>query len=374
MLISYLKDLAEIVNIDSGSLDPDGVTRVAEVMRKHFAGIGFATELVDMGPGVGKGLFATNKPQADRYDLLLNAHLDTVFPKGTAQERPFALKGDYASGPGVSDCKSGVMAIFYAIKNCAREDLDQLAIAVCYNPDEEISSIHSRGWLQSIAKKSRRAFVFEAARSQGAMVRSRKGRSVWKITVHGIASHAGNNPKAGRSAILAAAKLIGHISALQDLDGKGTSVNIGRIEGGTLPNVVADCCTLMVDTRRWNDVDGKELDEAIEKLCKGNWGDGITVQAQRLSWSPAMPFDERNKELVDLINESARIVGFTPQWTDAGGGSDANRIAQVGTPVLDGMGPAGEGFHSEREKLFSNTVCERIEMVTTAIHLLARQG
>lgn len=306
MQLHYLKDLAEIVNIDSGSFNPVGVTHVAEIMKKHFEDLGFYAELMDFGSDVGKGLFATNKPQSKQWDLMLNAHLDTVFPQGTADERPFSLKADIATGPGVSDCKSGVMSIFYALKACDAADLDKLAVAVCYNPDEEISSLHSRDWLQSVAKRSRQAFVFEAARSQGCMVRSRKGRSVWKITVRGIAAHAGNNPKAGRSAILAAAKMIAQINALQDLDGKGTSVNIGRIEGGTLPNVIPESCTMTIDTRFWNDADGEQLNQELENLAKTHWGG-------RHYGSSAAPFVVAGHDLYGAQQRSCRPREYSSQ-------------------------------------------------------------
>lgn len=81
MLETYLQDLAQVVNLDCGSANCEGVTKVANIMKRHFDSIGFATELVDLGPKAGKGLFATNKPGAEKFDIMFNAHLDTVFPR-----------------------------------------------------------------------------------------------------------------------------------------------------------------------------------------------------------------------------------------------------------------------------------------------------
>ena len=92
MLETYLQDLAEVVNLDCGSANCEGVTKVANIMKRHFDSIGFATELVDLGPKAGKGLFATNKPGAEKFDIMFNAHLDTVFPDGTAAARPFKVE------------------------------------------------------------------------------------------------------------------------------------------------------------------------------------------------------------------------------------------------------------------------------------------
>lgn len=106
------------------------------------------------------------------------------------------------------------------------------------------------------------------------------------------------------------------------------------------------------------------------KLAAMNWGDGITVDARRASVSPAMPCTEKTRELVELINEAARLEGFEAGWVDAGSGSDANRIAQAGTPVVDGVAPAGGCFHSERECLRVDTIENRVRMLSRFLPLL----
>ena len=227
-LNDYLRDLQEVVDLDCGSSNCTGVTRAAEIMKRRFDAIGFAAELVDLGSQAGRGLFAVNQPNADHYDVLFNAHLDTVYPDGTAALRPFTVDKERISGAGCADCKAGVVAIFHALKNARSQDLNRLSIAVAYNPDEEISSVSSGAWLSSLAQKSRLAVVCEPGRPNGAFVRSRKGRAVWKVVFRGVAAHAGNNPQDGRSAILAAARFTLEVNQLQDYSGKGTSVNSRR--------------------------------------------------------------------------------------------------------------------------------------------------
>lgn len=369
MLEAYLKDLEEVVNIDCGSATVDGVTKVAEIMKRHYDELGFATELVDLGPKAGKGLRATNKPSADHYDIMFNAHLDTVFPEGTVAERPFKIEGDRVTGPGCADCKAGVIAILHALKTARKEDLDRLAILVCYNPDEEVSSISSRGWLVEQAKTAKYAIVCEPGRANGGFVRSRKGRTVWDIAVHGVSAHAGNAPQDGRSAVLAAAHLTIALSALQDLDGRGTSVTVGVVHGGTVCNTVPDLCTLKIDTRFKSDEDGEYLKKSIRELAQKNWGDGITVEAKIASDSPAMPFTDRTKALVDIVNEAARRAGYDATWVDAGGGSDVNKIAAY-TIVVDGVAPAGSGFHSAKENLQIPTIENRVATLKNVLELL----
>ncbi len=366
----YLADLKEVVNLDCGTANFAGVTRAAEIMKQHYESIGFSAELLDFGDKAGKGVFATNKPDAEKYDIIFNAHLDTVFPDGTAAARPFAVENGRVSGPGCADCKAGVIAIFHALKNARPEDLERLSIAVLHNPDEEVSSLSSRPVIAALAKKSKRAVVCESGRPNGAFVRSRKGRSVWDVVFHGVASHAGNKPEEGRSAILAAAKFTLAVTELQDLKGKGTSVNVGVIHGGTVVNTVPESCSIRIDTRCWRDEDGEEINEGIRRLAAQDWGEGIRAEATQASFSPALPFTEKTAELALLIEKAAGLSGFEASWVDAGGGSDANRFAQAGIPAVDGVAPAGGGAHSEREYLLVDTIENRVMTLRNLLTLI----
>ncbi len=369
VLNNYLEDLAPLVNLDAGTANTAGVTRAAEIMKAHFESIGFTCELVDLGPEVGKGLIARNKPEADYYDVLMNAHLDTVFPDGTAAARPFKVEGNRAYGPGCSDCKGGVLAIFYALKAARPEDLARLSICVCYNPDEETGSKHSAKWLCQHGAKAKHVLIFEAARAGGKLVRSRKGVQSFRVTFKGKASHAGNNPKDGCNANIAAMKFSLAAYELAN-ETKGTTVNPGVIHGGTVPNVIPEDCYVEIDTRFWFDPDGAELRAQIEALAKETFVEGVTQTIAVKNYSPAMPLSDDTKDLVAKITEAARLEGFTAEWVDAGGGSDGNHIAETGVPVVDGCAPDGGAFHSDKEFLSLDTVEERIRMVSRFLTLI----
>ena len=362
MLDAYLKDLATLVNRDCGSANPAGVTSAAEVMKALFDSIGFETQIVDLGPTVGHGLLCKNKPGSESCDVLLNGHLDTVFPDGTAAARPFRVDGDRAYGPGCADCKGGVLAAFYACKYARPEDLERLSIWCAFNPDEEIGSGASTPWLAELAGKAKAALVFEAARAGGELVRSRKGVATYRVTFHGLTAHAGNNPDDGRNANLACMRFAVAAAGLADRE-RGTTVNPGVIKGGTAPNVISDCCTVSLDLRYWNNEDGADLCEKLTELCSRVWVEGVTQEYERISYSPAMPYSTRTQALVAQINDAAKEAGFDAQWIDAGGGSDGNHMAIKGLPVVDGCGPAGGAFHTEREFLRVETVVERIQMI-----------
>lgn len=368
MLEEYVRDLAELVNRDCGTTNCAGVTSAAEVMKRHFESIGWEAQLVDLGPTAGKGLVCKNKPGSTECDVILNGHLDTVFPDGTAAARPFSIEGTTAHGPGCSDCKSGVLAIFYACKHARPEDLERLSVWCVFNPDEELGSRASKDWLKELATHAKAGLIFEAARAGGELVRSRKGSCGVKFTFKGKTAHAGNNPKDGLNANVAAMRLALAAYDLNDFE-RGTTVNPGIIQGGTGGNIISDHAEVTLDLRFWNDDDGRELISAINALADKTWVEGVTQTAEQLFYIPAMPLSPKTKALVEKIDDAAREAGFEAQWVDAGGASDGNHMAEAGIPVVDGCGPAGGGFHSEREFLRLETVEERIIMI---VNLLKR--
>ena len=113
---------------------------------------------------------------------------------------------------------------------------------------------------------------------------------------------------------------------------------------------------MTLDLRFWNDKDGRELISKIRALAQKTWVEGVTQTVEQLSYSPAMPVSENTRALVEKITDAASEAGFDTQSVDAGGTSDGNHMAEAGIPVVDGCGPAGGGFHSEREFLRLETV------------------
>ena len=372
MVQEFLEDLKEVVNVDCGTACTEGVKQVAETFKKHYESIGFTAKLVDLGDKVGPGLFATNKPDATRYDVMLNAHLDTVFPAGTVAVRPMSIKGDRAYGPGVLDCKAGCMTIFYALKNLPKETLDKLAILVACNPDEETGSLSSHDWLKECAAKSDRALIFEPAREGGELVCARKGSSTYRITFHGVSAHAGNNPERGCDAIYAMVQFIMAVKQLADWD-RGITLNFGAIKGGTVANVVADFAQTELDLRVWNDQDYEEINAKILELAKKEWVKGVTQEITELNHHAAMPLSEATQAMASLIEEAAKLEGFDIAWMKAGGASDGNTTASMGLPTLDGLGPVVGEMHCDREYLEINSIEKHIKVAERFFTLIAER-
>src|SRR3954468_12761249 len=248
---AYLADLERLVNIDCGSYTPEGVDTVGRWVTEFLTGLGATVETrPDPAGRLGATVIGTFAGRADGPRALLIGHMDTVFDEGTAAERPFRTEDGVAYGPGVTDMKSGLLAGLYALKAVIAErgGLPFERLVFIANPDEEIGSPTSTPHNAAFAADVDVALVLECARANGDIVSARKGILDLRIVVHGRAAHAGVEPEKGRSAILEAARIV---RELHDLNGRwpGVTVNVGRIVGGTRPNVVAETCTLEVDVR-----------------------------------------------------------------------------------------------------------------------------
>jgi len=252
---SYLADLRALVNVECGTYIPEGVNRVADLMQERFDARGWSVERIAHHPGadeprLGDILVATCRGASQEgRRILLVGHMDTVFPEGTAAERPFRIEGSTAYGPGVSDMKGGLLGGLYAMSVLQDAGFEAFgSVTYVCNPDEEIGSPFSGPLILERAKDAEVCFVLEGARENGDIVSARKGVTDVRIVVRGRAAHAGVEPERGRSATLQAAHTV---VALHDLNGKwpGVTVNVGVVQGGTRPNVVADRCELHVDLR-----------------------------------------------------------------------------------------------------------------------------
>jgi len=365
----YIEELKTLVNVDCGTQTIAGVTTVAGIMQTLWQREGWHTEQVNLGDNVGPGLFVSNKPHAEQFDVLLVGHLDTVFAPGTVAERPLSEDDTRLYGPGVSDMKSGLLNILWAMRGLDAADKDRLAIAVAMNPDEETGSVYSHEWIGELAKRARCVLVCEAARADGSLVKARKGMAGYHLTFSGVAAHAGNDPEKGRSAITALAHAVTAINALTDWD-RGTTLNVGVIHGGSAANVVADSAVAELDVRFWENDEYDRVNQALEALCEKGFLEGVTTSLTRVNHKPAMAASEATQGLMQLVENAGKEEDIAITWQAVGGGSDANHTAALGIPTLDGLGPIGAGFHSPAEWLDKASIAPRIRLLKRIVSML----
>lgn len=368
-LEKYIEELRTLVDVDCGTQTHEGVAKVAAIMQTLWQQEGWHTEQVDLGSAVGPGVFVCNKPKATEFDVLLVGHLDTVFPAGTVAERPMSRDEERLYGPGVSDMKSGLLNILWAMRTLPAEHLARLSIAVAMNPDEETGSVHSHEWIGKLAKRARCVLVCEAARADGSLVKARKGMAGYKLTFTGVAAHAGNEPEKGRSAITAFANSVLAINALSNTD-RGTTLNVGVVQGGSAANVVPAALSAELDVRFWENDEYDRVHQALTTLCEKEFLEGVSTSLTRVNHKPAMAASEETQLLMRLVELAGQEEGVKVTWQAVGGGSDANHTAALGIPTLDGLGPVGAGFHSPAEWLDIASIEPRIRLLRRVVSML----
>ncbi|MFJ8887719.1 M20 family metallopeptidase [Streptomyces sp. NPDC102402] len=366
-LEGYLSSLAELVAIDSGSYSPAGVNRVADWTARRLAGAGFEVERVRGGPDAGDVLVARRRgslaPEDGGRRVLLAAHMDTVFPDGTAAARPFSRRGRFAHGPGVSDDKGGLLAGITALEILAAKGVTEYAeLVLLATPDEEIGSPSSRAVTERVARGVDCALALECARENGDLVVARKGVADFLLTVTGRAAHSGIEPERGANAALAAAHLV---VELQALNGRwpDVTVNVGVVRAGERTNIVCPAAELQVEVRSATAEGMSWARAAIESAAAVPVVAGTSVEVRQVDLCPPM---EATGAVRGLLAQ-ARSVGA--QWelsfgaAATGGVGDANIIAGVGVPVLDGLGPVGGADHTPEEWLDVTTVPARVALL-----------
>jgi len=278
---------------------------------------------------------------------LLIGHCDTVWPVGTLETMPVRIDGTIMRGPGVFDMKGGITQMLFALALLRELDLEPpVRPVMLINSDEEIGTRDTHGTLRRMAALADRAFVLEPSLApDGRLKTARKGVAQYQITVHGKAAHAGLNPEEGISAILELSYVVQQLHALND-PASGVTVNVGTIDGGTRPNVVAPTSTAQVDVRIPGHEEARRIDAAVRGLRPTR--EGVRLEIDRTEGRAPMEFTSGGRRLWQAASRIATAMEFELDHGRAGGGSDGNITSQF-TPTLDGLGAVGDGAHSAHE-------------------------
>jgi glutamate carboxypeptidase len=376
---AYLADLKAIVNIDSGTYNKAGIDRVGAYLQERFHDFGFSTYF-DPQHEYGNHLVATRKGNASNGPrILLIGHIDTVFPDGEVQRRPFAL-GErngmrIATGPGVLDMKSGVLIGMYGLHLLidAQKDNYQSVTFIC-NSDEEIGSPASKPLIEELARQSDAVIVLEPGRAISTVVSSRRGSGQYRVDVHGVSAHAGVEPQRGRNAILELSHIV---QAMQALHGKipGTSLCVSVIHGGDRTNVVPDHAYCLMDVRASDEAGLRAIEAAMQQVVDAP----RVVEGTHASLSGSMrcmPFErsERNALLVRCAKEVGKELGLKIEDLGSGGASDANNTSALGIPTIDGLGAGGGMAHNPDEYIELDYLPIRIALLAGLVQKIGSNG
>jgi glutamate carboxypeptidase len=354
--------LKRLVLAESPSLDPVALQRPFGALAAELDRLEYVVRRV-RGSGVGDHLYARphTRSRAAPYQLLIG-HMDTVWPVGTIASMPMRQEDGRLFGPGTYDMKGGLVEIVFALRALRALGLPpSVTPVIVVNSDEELGSNDSERLIRRLATNAERAFVLEGAEgSAGRLKIARKGVGRFKVTVHGRASHVGTHFEEGVSAVLELSHQVQKLFALNDPE-RGITVNVGTVDGGLLPNVVAPEASATVGIRVPTTAAAAEVEERIHALEPVLEGSSLDVEGGM--GRPPMEPTPRNRRLLCTAQRLGRALGLTLEDAGlVGGGSDAN-TASLYTATLDGLGPVGDGDHAPDEHVRIPSLAERTALL-----------
>ena len=366
-LDTFLAELKEITDIESPANSLEGVNQVADWFIRKADKLGLAHKRLPMtSDKVAESLLISNDLNASQYDILFVAHMDTVFPVGTAEKVPFTLKDGKVNALGVIDDKSGALLAFYILQEL---DLSKLKVAIYLNSHEEIGSIYAKESIREYARKSKYCFVMEPAREDGSMVATRKGMVTYDVEFHGVPAHAGNNPERGRSALVEAANFVVEFSKLNDYE-VGHTFNCVITHGGTAHNVIADYAKLTIEMRYRLPSSREYFETQLQRVLGNPFVEGVTSEKTLVNDEAPMIDEVHLPKIKALFDEVGQEMQAEVKWVDAGGLSDGNIAASAGCPTIDGLGPTGGNMHAKTEYLVVDSIVPKCNLVLRVINKL----
>jgi glutamate carboxypeptidase len=395
--------LARIVEINSGTMNFEGVRQVGSILRAELDGLGFETSWVDGTPFhraghlVGQRAARTGKRRGPAPSLLLIGHLDTVFEKESPFQRFEPLPGDRARGPGVIDMKGGDVVLLRALQALfATGDLDALSVTVVMTGDEEKAGAPlslSRMALREAADRSDYALGFEdgSGRSEKAVI-ARRGSSDWTLSTTGTPAHSSQifRGDVGPGAIFEAARILNEFR--KQLSGeKYLTFSPGVIVGGTTAeldaaqargeafgksNVVAGVARAQGDLRT---VSPEQLESAKARM-RAIVAEHLPMTSAEIVFDdgyPPMAPTEGNTALLALYDRASRDLGLGPVTASDPGAAGAADVAFAALRVrrkmaIDGIGLMGSDDHTEKETAELSTLSSQSKRAALLMYRLSK--
>lgn len=351
-----------LVDRDCGSGNKAGVDSVGQDIRRFLEPLGFKVRFHEYEKA-GNMLVAEYGNMTKPF-VILTGHMDTVFADGTAAERPFTVQDGRVTGPGVLDMKGGITVMLYAVKTLLESGWNRYPLKIILAGDEEVG----HGWsdaAQDYRKEARgalMAFNYETGFIDNGIVLERKGCAQYRFDFHGVGAHAGNNPEDGRSAVKELCHKALDMEALTDM-AEGTTVNVGVIAGGTVPNAIPENAWCRVDVRFRTMAGIERVEKALQEITDKVYIDQVQTTCRCEVKMGAMERLASSKALFDKANQIAREAGLPEMKAIAvGGGSDSAYITAEGVPALCAMGVKGQFNHTVREWAEERSLTERSKL------------
>ncbi len=354
---AVLATLERLVNIETGTDDETGMARMSDLLQRELQALGFTvtrhptTGARVGGASVGENIVGRLQGSGDRR-LLLMAHMDTVYARGSLARAPFRVDGNRAYGPGIADAKSGIAVILHALRLLKdRGFTDYGSIAVLFNTDEEQGSAGSSALIERLAGESDAILSFEpTGTSPEGLTYGTSGIGSVVATVSGRSAHAGVAPELGANALVAAADFVQRTTGLDQGPGK-LRFNWTVARAGAVRNIVPDSATLEADVRYPTNALFEALSADVTRLASEPGVEGTAIELAIDPGRPAFTADDAGKALIaraiGIYNSLGHDLAVAPV---IGGGTDAAFAARSGKPVIEALGLPGYGYHTNDDE------------------------
>lgn len=377
---AYLETLKNLVNIESGSKDIEGLNQIAKVVANELKDAGAEVSIINssdiyrmddspekMGPIVKGVLKGQGKSK-----IMLIAHMDTVYERGMLKNQPFKVDGNQVYGLGIIDDKQGVTTILHVLKTLKKLSYkDYGTITVLMNSDEEISSPASRKLITETAQDQDVVFSFEGGGKDGNLRLATSGIGAAYLEIKGKSSHAGVKPEAGVNALTELSHQIAQLQNLSDPK-TGLKLNWTVAEAGKTRNVIPDHATAQADVRALRVQDFDQVEKTLNEKIKNKKLSDSQVSVKFEVRRPPLAVNDRSKTLAEqaqAIYKDELNIPLTVSLTPTGGGTDA-AFAGVSSKaaIIEGMGLSGDGAHSSNaEYILKDTIVPRLYLATRLI-------
>lgn len=376
---AMLDTMRDLVNIESGSKDVEGVERIAALIGERLKALGGKVEILqpadifrldDTPERVGPMVHAEFKGSGQKKIMLI-AHMDTVYRNGMLKDQPFRIDGDRAYGLGIADDKHGVATILHTVALLQKLDFkDYGTLTVLINGDEEISSPGARATITRLGADQDAVFSFEGGGAEARLTLATSGIGAAYLTVQGKTSHAGARPEGGVNALT---ELSHQILQLKDLSKpeEGLKLNWTVAQAGTNRNVIPGQATAQADARALKVADFDALERTLQERIQKKLLPEAKVSVKFEVRRPPLEATPASRALANHGVAIYQEIGLPMKVIDraSGGGTDAAFAALKDRgPVIEGMGLSGFGAHSnDAEYIQINSIVPRLYLATRMI-------
>ncbi|MBE7092081.1 MAG: M20 family metallopeptidase [Clostridiales bacterium] len=347
----FIKFWEDVGNIESPTNYKEGVDKVGNYFLNYAKKEGWETEVFKHDI-VGNVVCITMNASVNARPITLSGHMDTAHKVGSFGSPAVKIDKNNIYGPGVMDCKGGLVAAVLAMKALKENGFTTRPVRLLLQSDEEnVSAYSNKATINYICSKASDSIAFlncESTRKNSAVL-WRKGCLRYKVTVTGKSIHGSRCAEGGVSAIQEACyKIIKLEEFKKEID--GLSFNCGIINGGVLANTVPDLCVFNAEIRYSTQNQLEQGKKILEDILNKTYLDGTTTFWEIESYCPSMEKSEKNFELLDKMNKIYVKCGLpTLQARQSLGGSDAAAVTVAGIPCVDSIGVAGDFIHTINE-------------------------